>query len=247
MLLSSFLSLFLNFVIRVDKCATFGVKKYSTRSFQFLSKPLIDKQLVPPVKNGESFKYFGRYFDFDMSNGMHKLKIRSLFSTLMKRIDDLPLHTKNKLLVYDRYVLSKVSWHFTIADLPNTWVTENLDNLVSIYIRSWLNLPVSTTLTSLFLTKYQFHLNLQMPSVKFTQCQTVSRNILRSSPNTNVQTLRKNTINGTNLQYDMYHNAEEALKAVKSGNKGRLTHNLPSQGVLLSFFLDHSLKKLNGT
>ena len=41
-------------------------------------------------------------------------------------------------------------------------------------------------------------------------------------------------------------NTREVLKAVKLGNKERLTHNLPSQGALLSFSLDHSLKKLNG-
>ena len=85
-----------------------------------------------------------------------------------------------------------------------------------------------------------------MPSVKFTQCQTVSRNILRSSPNANVQALWKNTSTGPNLQYDIYRNTREVLKAVKLGNKERLTHNLPSQGALLSFLLDHSLKKLNG-
>ena len=96
---------------------------------------------------------------------------------------------------------------------------------------------VSATLTSLALTQKQFGLNLQMPSVKFTQCQTVSRNILRSSPNANVQALWKNTSTGPNLQYDIYRNTKEVLKAVKLGNKERLTHNLPSQGALLSFLL----------
>ena len=157
-----------NFVIRVDKCITFGVKKYSTRSTQFQPKLLFDKQLVPPVKNGESFKYLGRYFDFDMTNELHKSKLLSLFSTFMKGVDDVPLHPTNMVLIYHRYVLSKVSWHFTVADLPITWVTENLDNLVSKYIRSWLDRPVSATLISLALTKNQFGLSLQMPSVKFT-------------------------------------------------------------------------------
>ena len=53
----------------------------------------------------------------------------------MKEIDDLPLHRKNKLLVYYRYVLSKVSWHFTGTELLKTWATDNLDNLVSKYTR----------------------------------------------------------------------------------------------------------------
>ena len=235
-----------NVVIRVDKCVTFGFKKYLTRSTQFQSKLLIDKQLVPPVKNDESLKYLGRYFDFDMTNELQKSKLLSLFSTFTKGIDELPLHPKNKLLVYRRYVLFKVSWYFTVADLPRTWVTENLDNLVSRYIRSWLDLPVSATWTSLALTQKRFGLNLQMPPVKFTQCQIVSRIILQSSPNANVQALWKNTGTGPNLQYDIYRNTKEVLKAVKLGNKERLTHNLLSQDALLSFLLDHSLKKLIG-
>ena len=109
-----------NVLIRVDKCITFGVREYSTRSIQFQPKLLIDKQIGPPVKNGDSFKYLGHFFDFDMSNEMHKSKLLSRVSTFMTGIDDLPLHPKNRLLVYHRYVLSSVSWHFTVANLPKT-------------------------------------------------------------------------------------------------------------------------------
>ena len=164
----------------------------------------------------------------------------------MKDIDDLPLHPKNKLLLYHRYVLSKVSWHFTVADLPKTWVVQNLDNLVSNYIRQWLDLPVSATLSGIILSKNQFGLNLQLPSIKFAQCQTVCRNALKSSPNIDIQTLWKNTSHGTNLQYDIYRNTKEVLKAVKSDNKEHLSQNLPSQGATITFLLKHSLEKLNG-
>ena len=58
-----------------------------------------------------------------------------LFSSLMSKIDFLPCHPKNKLLLYHRFVLSKVSWHFTIANLGKTWVTDNLDHLVSSFVR----------------------------------------------------------------------------------------------------------------
>ena len=42
-----------------------------------------------------------------------------------------------------------------------------------------------------------------------------------------------------------YRNTKEVLKAVKSGSKERLTHNLPSQGAIISFLLEYSLKKLS--
>ena len=42
--------------IRVNKCVAFGLKKFSTRSMQFQPKLLIDKEIVPSVKSGESFR-----------------------------------------------------------------------------------------------------------------------------------------------------------------------------------------------
>ena len=74
----------------------------------------------------------------------------------------------------------------------------------------------------------------------------VSRNALRTSPNTNIQALWKNTRSGMNLQYDIYRNTKDVLKAVKSDSRERLAHQLLSQGAIISFLLDHSLKKLNG-
>ena len=40
---------------------------FSTKSAQFQSKLNIDGSFIPTVKAGESFRYFGRHFDFNMS------------------------------------------------------------------------------------------------------------------------------------------------------------------------------------
>ena len=39
------------------------------------------------------------------------------------------------ILLYHRFAFSKLSWHFSIVDISKTWVVENIDNLVSRYIR----------------------------------------------------------------------------------------------------------------
>ena len=62
-------------IIRVDKCITFGIKKSTTKSTQYKPKLLINKELLPCVEIGDSFRYLGRYFDFDMSNTVHKRKL----------------------------------------------------------------------------------------------------------------------------------------------------------------------------
>ena len=39
---------------------------------QYLPRLLIDNKLIPATKIGESFRYLGKYFDFNMSDKDHK-------------------------------------------------------------------------------------------------------------------------------------------------------------------------------
>ena len=125
-----------NMIIRVDKCVTFGFTKFSFRSLQFQPKLFINNELLPVVNNGESFKYLGRYFNFEMDNEKDKVHLKSSLLDMMKLIDSLRILPRNRLLLYQRYVLSKLSWHLTAADLSKTWVIENLDNVVLRFVRS---------------------------------------------------------------------------------------------------------------
>ena len=101
-----------NMIIRLDKCSTFGIQKAVLKSVQYLPKLIININLIPTTKIREAFQYLGRYFDFNTSNDNHKMELTKLINELMTDIDSKPLHPRNKLLVYSRYVLSKLSWHF---------------------------------------------------------------------------------------------------------------------------------------
>ena len=46
-----------NMVIRVHKCVSFGIKKFSTRSLRCGPKLFVNHKAVPTAKSGESFKY----------------------------------------------------------------------------------------------------------------------------------------------------------------------------------------------
>ena len=232
-------------IIRVDKCITFGIKKSLTKSIQFQPTLLINNNLVPRVEKDESFRYLGKYFDFGMSNDVHKKELIKIVSENMSQIDRLPLHPKNKLKLYNRYLLAKISWHLTVADVSATWIKENLDSIVSKHIRIWLDLPVCATLSSTFLPCNKFGLNICPPSVKFTECQTVLRIALKTSPNVDIRSLWKDTSNGPNLQYDTYRNTQDVLKSFRSKQEERLKDHLVSQGSFFSTVITQALPKLN--
>ena len=194
--------------IRFDKCVTFGIKTFTTSSVQFLSKLTLNNSLVPSVESNKSFKYLGRYFNFNMDNNDHMSTLLSIVKDLMIKTDSLPCHPKYKLLLYHRFVLSKLSWHLTIADLSKTWVVDNLDNIITSYVRKWLELPISATISSLIVNKSRYGISLILPSTKFIECHTVILNALKSSPNLDIKTLWTETSYGTNLQYDQFQNTK---------------------------------------
>ena len=137
----------------------------------------------------------------------------------MMKVDCLSCHPKNKFLLYHRFVLSKLSWHLTITDLSETWVIENLDSIVTGYVRKWLELPISATISSLILNKYRYGINLVLPSTKFIECQTAIRNSLKSSPTFDIKAVWAETNYGTNLQYDQFQSTKQVLKSIQQDHE----------------------------
>ena len=169
---------------------------------------------------------------------------------LLPKIDNTPCHPKNKLILYHRFVLSKITWHFTIADLSKTWVVENLDSIVGRYVRRWFELPLSATLSTPIISKSNYGLNLVLPSTKFIQCQTIIRNALKSSPNADIQSLWHDSNTFANIQYDQYRNTKQVLKSIQSHHHHRITNDLTSRRLVISSilkFASQSITKLWST
>ena len=93
----------LDMIIRVDKCLTFGIK-FSFRSFQYEPKLFTNNDNVPKVKSGD-FKYLGCYFHLELDNMVYKEKLKSSLSDIITHINVLPVLPKNKLLLYLGYIL----------------------------------------------------------------------------------------------------------------------------------------------
>ena len=216
-------------IVCMDKCSTFGIKKALTKSIQYLPKSIINNSLLPAIELGKLFGYLARYFDFEMSNNEHKSELISNLTKLMTDIDLMPLHPKNKIALYSRYVLSKLSWHLTVADLSKTWISENLDPIVNQHIHKWLEIPISRTLSSMYLTRNKFGLNIIPTTTKLVQCQLIIRNALKSSTNPSITHLWKSAHNHTNMQYDQYNTTNEVLKSFRKDEEYKFNNKLLHQ------------------
>ncbi|CAB4030259.1 Hypothetical predicted protein [Paramuricea clavata] len=180
-------------IIRVDKCSSFGIKKRSSKSIQYQPKLFVNNQLIPRIELGESFRYLGRCFDLNMSDERHKSELCDLFNDIISKIDKLPLHPRNKILLYSRYLLSKISWNLTITDISKTCFSFNF----------------------------------------------------KSAINEDINKLWSITSTNKNIQYDIYKNAKDVLKAFRNENEQRLQNHLISQGSFFSSIIKNSTSSFN--
>ena len=225
-------------LIRLDKCHSFGMKKNNTKSVQYSPKVYINNELVKSIKDGESFLYLGRHYDFDMSENDHKKELTESLKTFMEKIDGLDVHPKNKLSIYQRYVLSKISWHLTVTNISITWVKENLDNMVRNYVRSWLELPVSGTLKIAALSRGKYGLNFIDVSTRFSQCQCTFRKALENSTNVNIRKLHAVTQKGKNIQTDSYLSTKDAIKKIRAKTESVVKEELSTQSLVVKSIWD---------
>ena len=180
-------------MIKVDKCSTFGIKKNGSSSAQFKPYLRISNEMVPPTEINESFEYLGKSFSFAMKTNNIKSKLTDDLASYIETLNRLPLHPKNKLLIISKYVYSKLRWRFSIYQLSDTWVIQNLDSLVKEFVKRWLRLPQSANFTHLYLPSKMLGMKFSLPSDVYKSSQLATRNILKSSKNEEINNLYKLT------------------------------------------------------
>ena len=146
-------------IIRVDRCHTFGTKKSETKSIQFQPFITLKKERIPPVKLEESFTYLRK--DFNMNRDEVKTELKSEVLKYILTIDKLPLKCRSKIDIVELYVFSKLKWRFSVYNISETSVAENIDNEINRYYRKWLQIPISGNITHLSLPKKMLGFNIK--------------------------------------------------------------------------------------
>ena len=201
--------------IRVDKCHSFGVKKYMSSAIQYQPNLTINGEKIPPIENGASFEYFGKQFSFSMATDVIKSQLHSDLMDYIDTIEHLPLHSRFKIMIITRYVYSKLRWRLTVNEIDLTWIKTNLDSLVLRFVRKWLQLHPGANTDHLRLPPKKFGLSLLLPSDIATSCRLTVRRILKSSRNNDINRLYSIT-SGKNVQIDEIVEEGSTVQAEKS-------------------------------
>ena len=215
--------------IKANRYHSFSICKKGTFSTQYKqyntiqnTKLYLDNVPVPPVKLDDCFTYLGHHFE--MTDDKHKSELIETITDQIEIIDKLSLHPKNKLKLYQQWTFPKISWNLTINKISNTWMKNNIDIIVSRYIRLWMEILVNSILNTVTQSKRKFGLGVILPSTKHTQCQVTFRNKLSKSSNHNIREIHKSTRN-SNIQYDQLNSTREASKHIRSSDVSCIMKN----------------------
>ena len=98
--------------------------------------------MIPQIGINERFTYLGKQFSFNMKTEFVEFDLVKELSGYLEKLDLLPLHPDNKCNIVTKFIFSKLRWKLSIYNLSETWVIQNLDNIVYSYVRKWFGIPV---------------------------------------------------------------------------------------------------------
>ena len=139
-------SVWANFVVRVDKCKSFGITKKVSQSVQFEPNLVICREKIPAVESNKSFEYLGKQFNFEMRSNEVQEELEKRVISYLTVIDKLPLHPKSKIQILTRFVFSKIRWTLTIYERTLLKGSNSADVRKLYYLSAEKHVEISQTL-----------------------------------------------------------------------------------------------------
>jgi len=169
-----------------------------------------------------SFRYLGRFFDFDLKGEQEKKDIVTKLTKLLQITTDLKIRPQTKLKIFDRFIFSQISFSLRISNFTATWVSETLDSLCIKSIRLWIEAPISSCVAE-WLISPMSKCGMGIPSIKnrFEKLNLSKRAALKRSPNENIRHLwADSSLRNVNSDSLLINNTETgAQKALNKSQK----------------------------
>ena len=93
-------------------------------SKQYKPKIYAGNTSVKGIEEDDSFEYLGRWFNYSMDKEKNKKELKETVECTLEKINKLPLYPKNKLWLYNSYLIPKLSWDLAIADIGITGIKQ---------------------------------------------------------------------------------------------------------------------------
>src|SRR6267154_1056399 len=209
-----------------EKCVTFGMAKMNGVYAQFEPKLYVEGAQMPSVKIGASFKYLGKLFSFSLDNFDIKEHLTAKLNSLMEKIANLKISIQTKLKIVRYYIPSQLNFELRLYSLSHTWISNELDSIITNKIKTWLQYPINTCVAEIAQLPLS-HGGLEIPSLKtISEKQRLSvRAGLRDNSDASIQLLWTET-SSKNISTDSLLNNSNYLDARRTLNQQSISRSL---------------------
>ena len=143
-------------VAKIPKCQCLSLQGSTGR----LADPHLTLDGVPIPFSTDAVRFLGMEVQVPKNNGAAREAVLSKLQVMLMSIDETPLTRKQKLLLYSGGVCPRMTWHLLIQEFPTTWMEQQVDAMVTRYLKRWSGLGKSANTALLYLPRAMGGLNL---------------------------------------------------------------------------------------
>jgi hypothetical protein len=143
-------------VAKIPKCQCLSLQGSTGK----LADPHLTLDGVPIPFSTDAVRFLGMEVQVPKNNGAAREAVLSKLQRMLMSIDETPLTRKQKLLLYSGGVCPRMTWHLLIQEFPTTWMEQQVDAMVTRYLKRWSGLGKSANTALLYLPRAMGGLNL---------------------------------------------------------------------------------------
>ena len=168
-----------------SKCITLGMKVVDGTYRSFDPEIYIGGAKVEYLGN-TPMKFLGQWIYVDLGLKCIKEKIETKMINMFQIVDECGLNGVQKCWVYNSMITSKLNWDLIIYNLPVSFIQE-LETVCTRFLKKWLGVTRSITVSVLYRKKDHFGLGLKRLSDLFKSLQVSKGAALKHSDDQKVR------------------------------------------------------------
>ena len=169
---------------KVPKCHSFALHSSTAKAYN----PNLSLCGQPIHFIGtQGIKFLGTTVQVPSDSQTIRENISSKLSTMLEKVDAVPVSSQQKLLLYQAAVCPRLNWDFTVNTLPISWVMSRLEATATRFLKKWVGLARPADPSRLYLPKAEGGLGLPSISAVYRKQQASVASLLLTSSDPTVQ------------------------------------------------------------
>ena len=150
---------------KVPKCYSLAIAASSGKRYD--PKLHLGGEDIPFIADN-TIKFLGGPIRVPQTSKYHKKYLEEKLDRLLQRVEDIPVTSKQKLLLYKAGICPRLNWDLGLLQLPISWVESTLEGRATRSLNKWSGLARSADPSCLYLPKAAFGSHLELPTCVYT-------------------------------------------------------------------------------